>query len=153
MDKQFTIERNQRGELEAESDFPMSAPGRVMRINTSKGSRGLRSSVYCGILYRSAGSTSGFIGLKMCMFGEYSKDFPAPGKRATEKAIRELHASVLEKAEELIAEAEAFYAAGGKPRIGFATLEKGELAVYEAPAAPAAKDNAPINGAAVGMLF
>lgn len=107
MQHTITVTRNMRGELRAENEIPMSEPGRVLTISTSKGSRGLRTFAQsCTI-----SDSNGFKGRTFVMFGDFTKTVAQSDKRATEKAIHEQHAAVLRQLDAILMEAEAFYAA------------------------------------------
>lgn len=74
----------------------------MLSITTSKRSRGLSSSATV-ITVRPGGIVS------FVIFADYSKTVAVSGDRATEKAIRELHATALAKLPTIMAEVGAHY--------------------------------------------
>lgn len=86
----------------AESRIPMEGD-RVLKIVTNKVRGGVGSFARAVAI---KGDMESFL-----MFGDFSKPLGARPARATEKAVREIHAAVLAGAEALKAEAASFYAA------------------------------------------
>ena len=105
----FTVKRNMRGDLEAETDIELDESGRVIRLSTSKRSGGsIATYATVGTAKPAAGST--FASFSFVMFQDFNKAILTTQGRATEKTIAAQHQQALAGADALKADVAAFYA-------------------------------------------
>ena len=107
-----TVRRSQYGDLFAETVVPLGADRRELRIDTRKGFRGLRTSATVVQVSEDGRSFTHAMGLGTGL-GDFSRTLRQqdPKVRATEKAIRSLHADALTEIDATLAAARAHYAA------------------------------------------
>lgn len=113
----FRMKRNMRNELSAESEYKLEdvpadsmeeAGVRMIKLSTSKGSRGGISSFASVCVRRDTGH--GYQSETSALFQDYAKWYNVtPCARVTEKAIREAHAVALESFADHIAAAKLQY--------------------------------------------
>ena len=92
---------------EATTDIEMGN-GRIIRISTGKGRGGMRTNAQVWKL--GVGGTMSFE-----MFGDFSRCIATSTSRCTENLVREAHAKALRLNADIVAQAEAFYAAKAVP--------------------------------------
>ena len=101
---QFTGRRNMRGDLQAESAFPLGFDRRELRVSTYKTSVGMVC--YASVVQVDEDGRSH----THEMFGDYSKRLAAnPSMRCTEKNIRAMHGAALAGIDAVLTEARAKY--------------------------------------------
>ena len=99
-------------EARSEAVIGQTAEGpRILKLRTYKTTGGVAASAM--VCTRKKCDVSGLVSETYDIFGGYSKSCiaMAKGRRATEKAIREVHAHALQEMATFIAEAKAFYEA------------------------------------------
>jgi len=98
-------------EANSEAEIGQTADGaRILKLSTSKTRGGIAA--FASVCIRKDCAT-GFVSETHALFADFTRSgiAMAPGRRATEKAIRDVHATALLEMDALIDEATAFYAA------------------------------------------
>lgn len=108
----IAVGRNMRGDLYAETVMPLGYARRELRIRTDKCARGLSADATVVQVSEDGRSHTHAFSLSRFGQGDYSKQLRLDQKaRATEKAIRTMHADALRDVGAVLDEAHAHYAA------------------------------------------
>jgi hypothetical protein len=103
------VKRTMHGDLQAETRIPLGFDNKELRITTSKWGGGKVTARASVVTITDVGYTFA-IGIFGSGKGDYSKTVAWEQTRATEKAIRRVHAQALAQAYGIEAEARAHYA-------------------------------------------
>jgi hypothetical protein len=103
----FAVRRTMHGDLRAETSVAMKAPGRILEISTGKSGKAIVTRASSCLRKEE----NGWVSSTHELFGDYSTVVTTSTVRATEKAIREQHASALRLIDAHLEAAEAFYVA------------------------------------------